>query len=269
MGKPIIASSGSHSLFSQVDPDSTGHFRHKEEALADTQEFLSKIDHLQERLYAEGKQSLLIILQGMDSCGKDGTIRHVFRGVSPQGCLVASFAEPTPEEQRHDFLWRTHQKTPAKGQIGIHNRSHYEDVLVPRVHGTLSRKDLEGRYEAINQVERLLTKYGMTIVKFFLAISKDEQRKRLQARVDNPRKRWKFKPSDLKERQYWDDYMEAYDEAIRVTTSKHAPWYLIPANHEWYRNLMVAKVICQTLEEMNPQFPTASDAVDFTTLRIP
>jgi PPK2 family polyphosphate:nucleotide phosphotransferase len=269
MSKPIIANSRKRSILSQADPDSTGHFRHKEEALAETQDLLEKIDHLQERLYAEGKQSPLIILQGMDSCGKDGTIRHVFRGISPQGCLVASFAEPTPEEQRHDFLWRTHQKTPAKGQIGIHNRSHYEDVLVPRVHGTITPKDLKGRFDAIKQVERLLTNYGMTIVKFFLAISKDEQRKRLQARIDNPHKRWKFKPSDLKERQHWDDYMQAYDEAIRVTTTRHAPWYLIPANHEWYRNLMVAKVICQTLEKMNPKYPATCEGLDFSNLRIP
>jgi PPK2 family polyphosphate:nucleotide phosphotransferase len=269
MGKPIIASPKKKTVLSQANPDHTGQFTNKEDAQRETEELLSKIDLLQYRLFAEGKQSLLIILQGMDTCGKDGTIRHVFKGVSPQGCVVTSFQEPTPEELKHDFLWRTHQKTPAKGQIAIHNRSHYEDVLVPRVHGEITRKNLKARIGAINDCERLLTSYGMTIVKFFLLISKDEQRKRLQDRLEKPHKRWKFKPSDLNERKYWDDYMRAYDEAIQLTSTPHAPWYLIPANHDWYRNNQVAKVICQALEKMNPQFPPECAGVDFKQIRIP
>jgi PPK2 family polyphosphate:nucleotide phosphotransferase len=244
--------------WSDVNPADHGDFQNEASSLDETEEHIRKIDPLQERLYAEGKQSLLIILQGMDTSGKDGTIRHVMRGINPQGCQVTSFKEPTPAENAHDFLWRIHEHVPAKGMIGIFNRSHYEDVLITRVHGDVSKKEAAARYREINDFERMLDKNGVTIVKFFLAISKDEQQRRLQARLDDPQKRWKFNRADLTERRYWDRYITAYTDACSATSTKHAPWYVIPANHKWYRNYLVAKIVSGTLKKIDPQFPPAA-----------
>jgi PPK2 family polyphosphate:nucleotide phosphotransferase len=241
--------------WSSVDPDDHGPFGKAEDALADTEACIGSLDPLQERLYAEGKRSLLIILQALDTGGKDGTIRHVMRGINPQGCNVTSFKVPTPDERSHDFLWRVHNQVPAKGLIGIFNRSHYEDVFVTRVHGDISRDDAAKRFKEINDFERMIGQNGTTVIKFFLAISKDEQRRRLQARVDDPQKRWKFSPADVSERRYWDRYPEVCAEAFSATSTKHAPWYVIPANHKWYRNYLVAKIVTGTLKKMNPQFP--------------
>ncbi len=241
--------------WSDVDPDDHGVFENEADALDDTKAHIAKIDPWQERLYAEGKQSLLIIIQALDTGGKDGTIRHVMSGINPQGCQVTSFKVPTPEERARDFLWRIHQHVPARGMIGIFNRSHYEDVLVTRVHGDVSRKEAARRFREINAFERMLTQNGTTIVKCFLAISKDEQRRRLQARLDDPQKRWKFSPADLTERRYWDRYPKVCAEALGATSTKHAPWYVIPANHKWYRNYLVARLVVATLKEMDPQFP--------------
>ena len=244
--------------WSAVNPDDHGDFANETDALDETEACVRKIDPLQERLYAEGQRSLLIILQGMDTSGKDGTIRHVMRGVNPQGCQVTSFKAPTPDERSHDFLWRIHQHVPQKGLIGIFNRSHYEDVLITRVHGDISTKESARRFREINDFERMLVHNGTTVVKCFLAISKSEQRRRLQARVDDPQKRWKFNPADLTERRLWDHYAKAYAEALSATSTKHAPWYVIPANHKWYRNYLVAKIVTAALKEMNPKIPPAA-----------
>lgn len=239
----------------EIDPGDHGPFASEDEAVAETEEAVRKLDPLQERLYAEGKQSLLVILQALDTGGKDGTIRHVTRGINPQGCNVTPFKLPTPEERAHDFLWRIHQHVPAKGMIGIFNRSHYEDVLVTRVHRVITGEVARRRLDEINDFERMLSQNGTRIVKFYLKISKAEQRRRLQARLDDPLKRWKFSTSDLSERRYWDRYPKYCAEAINATSTKHAPWYVIPANHKWYRNYLVARILHSTLKEMDPQFP--------------
>jgi PPK2 family polyphosphate:nucleotide phosphotransferase len=260
---------GSRVHSDSVNPDDKGPFDKKDDALEETEHCIQKLDLLQERLYAEGKRGLLIVLQAIDTGGKDGTIRHVMKGINPQGCRVTSFKVPTPKERAHDFLWRVHQHVPAKGFIGVFNRSHYEDVLVTRVHDLISDQEAEKRFQEINDFERILVRNGTTVLKFYLAISKDEQRRRLQARLDDPHKRWKFSQSDLTERRYWDRYPKAYAEAISATSTKHAPWHLIPANHEWYRNYLVAKIIVATLKKMDPQYPPAPEGIDFQKIEIP
>jgi PPK2 family polyphosphate:nucleotide phosphotransferase len=250
-----------------VDPADHGRFRKEEDAVAETEETISRIDSLQERLYAERTRALLIILQALDTGGKDGTIRHVMRGINPQGCNVTSFKVPTPEERDHDFLWRIHQHVPARGLIGIFNRSHYEDVLVTRVHDLISDHEAEERFQEINAFERTLANGGTTVLKFYLVISKDEQRRRLQARLDDPQKRWKFSRDDLTERRYWNRYPGVYADALSATSTKHAPWYVIPANHKWYRNYLVAKVIAATLKKMDPRFPVAAKGIGGTRVR--
>jgi PPK2 family polyphosphate:nucleotide phosphotransferase len=214
-----------------------------------------KLQELQEILYAGNKQSLLIILQGMDTSGKDGTIKQVFRGVNPQGVRVASFKKPTPEELSHDFLWRIKKQLPKPGEIVICNRSHYEDVLIVRVHKLVEKKVWSKRYGIINEFEKQLTGKGITILKFFLNISCTEQRIRLQARLDDPTKLWKFNPADLEERKYWKQYQTAYEDVFNKTSTVYAPWYLIPANHKWYRDLFVSKTVVKTLKDMNLTYP--------------
>lgn len=221
-----------------------------------TKKTLTQLDELQYTLYAEGRRSVLMVLQGMDTAGKDGTIRHVMSGTSPQSCKVTSFKVPTSYERAHDFLWRIHNAVPEKGNIGIFNRSHYEDVLVVRVHKLVPKKVWEARYDEINRFEKYLTENGTTVIKFFLHISKDEQKKRIEERIANPAKHWKLSEADLQERQYWDDYIEAYEDAIRKCNTKYAPWYIIPANHKWFRNLAVSKILVETLQDMDPKYPT-------------
>jgi len=227
----------------------------EEEAKARIAERLPKIAALQERLYAEGKQSLLLVLQARDAGGKDGTVEHVFGGLNPQGVMVHSFKVPTSEELRHDFLWRIHAQAPAAGMIAVFNRSHYEDVLVTRVHGLIDKKEAEARYGHIRAFEELLASRGTRVVKVYLHISEDEQKERLQARLDDPEKRWKFNVGDLKERALWDDYTRAYQDALNATSTKAAPWYVIPADHKWFRNDLITRLLLETLEEMDPQFP--------------
>jgi PPK2 family polyphosphate:nucleotide phosphotransferase len=207
------------------------------------------------RLYAEGRQKLLIVLQANDAGGKDGTIRKVTRGVNPQGVRVTSFKAPSQEELDHDFLWRVHKAVPATGMIGIFNRSHYEDVLVVRVHNFVPESVWRPRYEHINQFERLLHGSGTTILKFYLHISKEEQKKRFQERLDDPSKHWKFSHEDLEKRKLWDSYMAAFEDMLNHCSSDYAPWYVIPADQKWYRNLAVTRVIVHTLQQMNPQYP--------------
>lgn len=245
-----------------IDPDQTEHYEDKDEVEPLVAEQVKRIGDLQERLYAEGKHSLLIVLQAMDTGGKDGAIRGVFESVNPQGCQVWGFKAPTPEELSHDFLWRIHQKTPGKGMITIFNRSHYEDVLVVRVHNLVPEETWQKRYEAINEWERMLYESGTVIIKFYLHISKEEQKERLEARRDTPEKRWKFSSTDVAERAYWDDYMEAYEEAVNRCSTEHAPWYVVPSNKKWYRNLVISRTIADTLEALNPQFPQPEEGVE-------
>lgn len=240
----------------EIDPDKIRGFEDDKQKGKDIRcQLTLEMADLQERLYAEHKHALLIVLQGMDTSGKDGTIEHVFEGVNPQGVSVASFKAPTPEELSHDFLWRIHRQTPGKGHITIFNRSHYEDVLVVRVHNLAPEKVWRKRYQHINDFERLLVDEGTTILKFFLYISKDEQKKRLLDRLDQPEKHWKFDPNDLKERGYWDAYFQAYQDAIEKTSTEWAPWYIIPANHKWFRDLVIASAIVKTLKALKPEPP--------------
>ena len=218
-----------------------------------------ELETLQELLYAEGKHKLLIVLQAMDTGGKDGTIRHVFEGVNPQGVNVASFKVPTEEELAHDYLWRVHKHTPGKGEIVIFNRSHYEDVLVVRVHNIVPKDIWSRRYEHIRAFENLLAEEGTTILKFYLHIDKDEQKDRLQARLDEPNKNWKFSRGDLEERKLWDKYLEAFEDALEKTSTETAPWYVIPANRKWYRNLVISSIIIEKLKSLNMAFPKSEE----------
>jgi PPK2 family polyphosphate:nucleotide phosphotransferase len=210
---------------------------------------------LQDRLWAESKRSLLVVLQGLDASGKDGTVKHVFRGVNPQGTTVASFKEPTALEQAHDFLWRIHRRVPAAGEIGVFNRSHYEDVLVPRVHHLVSESVWRARYGLINAFEQTLAGGGTTTVKFFLHVSFDEQGQRLRSRLDEPDKRWKARADDFVERRFWDSYQAAYLDVLEQTSTAVAPWFVIPADHKWYRNWAVSQVLLDSLEQMDPRYP--------------
>jgi PPK2 family polyphosphate:nucleotide phosphotransferase len=241
---------------SQIDPGSTPGFKGKRK---DADERLSELNGrlgvLQESLWAEHKRKVLVVLQGMDTSGKDGTISHVFEGVNPLGVRVVAFKAPSPEELDHDFLWRVHAKVPGRGEMVIFNRSHYEDVLVARVMELVPPEVWRRRYDQINDFERLLTQTDTVVLKFFLHISKDEQRKRLQARLDDPQKRWKFRKGDLIDRAHWDEYMDAYEDALSRTSQKHAPWYIVPADKKWYRNLMVAEVLVKTLEDLKIETP--------------
>ncbi len=220
---------------------------------------LHQMSGLQERLYAEDEQSLLVVLQALDAGGKDGTIKNVFRGLNPAGCKVVSFKVPSAEERSHDFLWRVHAKAPAKGEVVVFNRSHYEDVLVVRVHDLVPESVWRPRFDQINAFEASLAAAGTRIVKLFLHISKEEQAERFQARLDDPSKRWKFRAGDLDERARWDDYVAAFEEAISKTSTEAAPWYVVPADRKWYRNWAVSRILVETMAEMNPQYPPAED----------
>jgi PPK2 family polyphosphate:nucleotide phosphotransferase len=239
----------------EVDPEQSEFYQSKEEVEDALKAQRERLADLQERLYAEHRKSVLIVLQAMDTGGKDGTIRGVFDGVNPQGCQVWSFKVPSEEELAHDYLWRHHIKTPPRGMIAIFNRSHYENVLVVRVHNLVPEDVWSRRYSQINDWERMLCENGTVILKFFLHISKDEQKDRLQSRLDNADKRWKFAVGDLPERALWDQYMAAYEDAISKCSTPYAPWYVIPANKKWYRNLVVARTIADTIDALNPQFP--------------
>lgn len=206
-------------------------------------------------LYAENRRSILLVLQGMDTAGKDGTIRAVMRGMNPRSCQVVSFKVPSQEEIDHDFLWRVHKAAPRKGHVGIFNRSHYEDVLIVRVHELVPREVWSNRYELINDFEKLLTECGTSVVKCFLHVSYEEQRERLQARVDEPRSRWKFNRGDLSERKLWPEYQAAYEDALIRCNTKRAPWYIVPSDRKWYRNLVVSELMLNTMKELNPKFP--------------
>jgi PPK2 family polyphosphate:nucleotide phosphotransferase len=255
----------SFSLGSRATANTPGVLSEKA-AIAATEKIAKKIRDLQMRLYAEGQQSLLIVLQGLDAAGKDGTIKHVLGMVNPQGCDVTGFKEPTPLELRHDFLWRVHPHAPARGEIGVFNRSHYEDVLITRVHKLCPKPQLELRYEQIIAFESLLaTQNNTRVIKFFLHISPEEQLARFAARLTDPAKNWKISEADYSERTFWKDYQAAYQTALKKTSTASAPWYVIPADNKWYRNFAVASIVLETLEQMNPKLPQPK--VDLNAIR--
>lgn len=262
----LIPKPGSKVNLKDYDPGYTGDYD-KERARAEEQELEGRLATLQEKLYAQGAQALLVVLQAMDAGGKDSTIKKVFNSVNPQGVYVASFKAPTSEELGHDFLWRIHQHAPRKGYIGIFNRSHYEDVLVVRVNDLVPRKAWEKRYEHINNFERLLHDSGTRILKFYLHISKDEQKERLQERLDRPEKWWKFAVEDLPVREQWDQYMDAFEAALTRCNTDYAPWYIVPANHKWYRDVVITRAIVETLEDMQVAYPKPKQ--DLSGVKIP
>jgi PPK2 family polyphosphate:nucleotide phosphotransferase len=246
---------------------SNAHGWTKEAAGPALDEQLDRLTDLQDRLWAEGKRAVLVVLQGIDAAGKDGTIKKVMTAFNPQGCPVTSFKVPSSEELAHDYLWRVHKAVPRRGEIGIFNRSHYEEVLIVRVHGLVPRSVWRSRYDEINAFEAHLAANGTTIVKFFLSISKDEQRERFQARYDDPTKRWKFSMGDLDERERWDDYQAAFDDALSKTSTDVAPWYVIPADRKWFRNLAVATILADTMAGLEPRYPpVAEDVPDDLTI---
>ncbi|BAZ13940.1 hypothetical protein NIES4071_57800 [Calothrix sp. NIES-4071] len=244
-------------VLAALDPNECEDYGKKKHVEEELERQRKRIQNLQERLYAEHQRSLLIVLQAMDTGGKDGTIKHVFGGLNPQGCQVWSFKKPSDDEANHDFLWRYHQRAPQRGMISIFNRSHYEDVLVVRVKELVAKEVWQERYHLINEFEHMLTLNNIRVIKFFLHISKDEQKRRLESRLEDPSKHWKFSSNDIKERKYWDDYQTAFEDAINNCSTAYAPWYVVPANKKWYRNLVVARTIADTLESMNPQYPPA------------
>ena len=253
---------GTNLVLRAYNPDDTVLYRKKKDVREELARQRARIAELQARLYAEQKQSLLVVLQAMDTGGKDGAIRGVFQGVNPQGCQVWSFKAPSSEELAHHFLWRYDLKMPPRGMITIFNRSHYEDVLIVRVKQMIPEDVWQQRYQMINEFEHMATLNNTTIVKFFLYITKDEQQRRLEARLRDPAKHWKFSSSDLKERAFWDQYHLAFEDAISNCSTEYAPWYVVPANKKWYRDLVIARTIADTLTVMNPRYPAAEVGLD-------
>lgn len=232
-----------------------GDFKTEKAALAVLGKHRDQLDSLQEVFYASQQKALLIVLQGMDTAGKDGTIRHIFSGINPQGCEVTAFKVPTALESRHDFLWRVHTAVPPRGMIGIFNRSHYEDVLSPRVHKLISDKTARERLDDINEFEDMLTDNDVVILKFFLHISNEEQTRRLQSRIDTPDKHWKLSEADFHEREFWPRYEDAYNGILSATSRKHAPWFVIPSDHKWYRNVAISQIIVDTMQGLKLKYP--------------
>jgi PPK2 family polyphosphate:nucleotide phosphotransferase len=258
---------GERLRIADIDPDDGKRYsdsRSEIEATQGAEEL--ELRELQVRLFAEKQQALLIVLLATDTGGKDSTISRIFSGINPQGCYVTGFGVPSDEERAHDFLWRVHQRVPRRGMIGIFNRSHYEDVTVVRVHGLIDRPEWEARFEHIRAFERLLHDSGTSIVKFHLTISKDEQASRLRDRLVEPEKHWKFNPNDLREREHWDDYQQAFDDAINATSTDEAPWFVVPANRKWYRDAIVTRVIVDRLRAMDPRFPPPIENIEDYTV---
>jgi PPK2 family polyphosphate:nucleotide phosphotransferase len=257
---------GAKVKLSNIDPCYCGDYESHEAALPEILSQLHKMDQLQNLMYAERKRSVLVVLQGLDACGKDGVVRHIVTGMNPAGCRVIGFKQPTPEDLGHDFLWRVHPHVPAKGEVVVFNRSHYEDVLVVRVHQLVPVRMWSKRYDLINELERLLVVENYTtVLKFFLYISKDEQLARFKRRLDDPARRWKISESDYREREYWDEYVQAFQDMLYKTSTQHAPWFVIPSNHKWFRDLAVSQIITRTLDELDMQLPET--AVDIARIR--
>ncbi len=259
---PYLVHSGAKVRLRRIKPVTTGFFKCKEDARPATEANLERLWKLQQILYAEARRSVLVVLQGMDTSGKDGTIEHVFSGVNPQGCAVVGFKAPSAAELAHDYLWRIHRNTPPRGGITIFNRSHYESVLIERVHSIVPRSIWSRRYSQINEFERMLADEGTTIIKFFLHISKQEQKERLEARLKDPAKNWKFDHRDLEERKLWDDYQEAYEDALSKCATPWAPWYIVPADHKWFRNWVVSDIIAKTLKKMKLRLPPPPEGIE-------
>jgi PPK2 family polyphosphate:nucleotide phosphotransferase len=252
--KHLCVKPGSEVDLESIDPEFCGGLD-KETARAQTAEDLQALEHLQQQLYAEDKRALLVVLQGIDTAGKDGVIRKVMTGFNPQGCVVTPFKKPAGEEVEHDYLWRVHKACPRRGEVGVFNRSHYEDVLVVRVHELVHGKRLERRYDTINGFERMLTDEGTHVVKFFLWISQDEQKKRLQERLEDPEKNWKFQLGDVAERAHWDEYRDAYEQCLAATSTADAPWYVVPADDKKNARLIMSQVINRSLESLKLNYP--------------
>jgi PPK2 family polyphosphate:nucleotide phosphotransferase len=271
LSNPYRIDHGKKFRLKDFDPASTGRFHSKEHAQELLDKGIASMRELQDKLYAQGQWALLIILQAMDAAGKDGLIKHVMSGVNPQGCQVYPFKQPSQEELNHDYMWRSNRKLPERGHIGIFNRSYYEEVLVVRVHSEILKNERipdeligrniwQERFEDISNSERYLTRNGIMIRKFFLNISRTEQKRRFLERLDNPEKNWKFSAADVRERECWDDYMNAYEEMIAATSKKHAPWYVVPADNKWYTRLVVAAAIVDAMEELKLSYPKVSPA---------
>ena len=261
----FIVEPGKKVRLSDIDPSFSGKHESHEEALPEIQKHVQRMAELQYLLYADGDQSLLIVLQALDAAGKDGTIRHLFTGMNPQGTSVFGFKQPSVVEAAHDFLWRAHSRAPGKGEVVIFNRSHYEDVLVVRVHKLAPRAVWSKRYDLINDFENMLQQNGTRILKFFLHISPEEQLARFKRRLDDPSRNWKISENDYTERELWPQYVEAYEDALALTSTKHAPWYVIPANHKWFRDLAISQIIADTMDEMGLKLPPTH--VDLTEIR--
>jgi PPK2 family polyphosphate:nucleotide phosphotransferase len=271
LAKSYRIDDGKHFRLKDIDPAETGHWDSEEETKEKLQKDVARLTDLQAKLYAQDCWALLLIFQGMDAAGKDGTIKHVMSGVNPEGCQVYSFKTPSDTELQHDFLWRTTQHLPERGHIGIFNRSYYEEVLVVRVHPEVLKNEKlppslvtkhiwDERFEDIGCFEQHMARNGTVIRKFFLHLSKKEQKKRFMARLQEPGKNWKFSEADIKEREYWDDYQKAYEEMISNTATRHAPWYVVPADNKWFTHLVVASAIVETLEELDLSYPKVDAA---------
>ena len=256
---------GTRVKLNEIDPAFKDRYAHRRDAADELEHYRKRLRELQDLLYAERRRSLLICLQGMDTGGKDGTINHVLSAMNPQGCRVAVFHAPTSEELAHDFLWRIHRAVPARGEVVVFNRSHYDDVLVVRVHNLVPKDVWSVRYDRINAFERSLADQDTHILKFYLHISKEEQLARFQDRLDDPAKRWKISEADYAERKFWDDYMAAYEDALSRCSTEYAPWFLVPAGHKWFRNLAVARIVVEHLEDLRMGYP--KPAVDIEHIR--
>jgi PPK2 family polyphosphate:nucleotide phosphotransferase len=255
--KKFVVEPGAKVRLSKIDPSYTGKYEGHQQAAPEIGTHVERMAKLQYLLYADGDQSLLVVLQALDAAGKDGVVRHVFSGMNPQGTSVFGFKQPSKEELAHDFLWRAHLRTPGKGEVVIFNRSHYEDVLVVRVHNLVPKPVWSKRYDLINDFEKMLTESGTHILKFYLHISPREQLSRFAQRLDDPARNWKISESDYSERKLWPQYVEAYEDAMALTSTKRAPWYVIPANHKWFRDLAVSQIIADTMDEMGLKLPPA------------
>lgn len=261
--KKLLVEPGKKVHLAKIDPSYTGKHASHEAAKPEISRHVALIDALQYLLYADGDRSLLIVLQGLDAAGKDGVIRHLFTGMNPQGASVHCFKQPSKTELDHDFLWRAHQQAPGKGQVAIFNRSHYEDVLIVRVHDLAPRSVWSKRYDLINAFEEMLTRSGTHILKFYLHISPEEQLERFKQRLDDKARHWKISESDYLERKYWPHYIEAYEDALAFTSTRHAPWYIIPSNHKWFRNLAISQIVAKTMKDLGLKLPpTRVDIAD-------
>jgi PPK2 family polyphosphate:nucleotide phosphotransferase len=263
--KSFVVEPGAKVRLSKIDPSYTGKHESQGKAAPDFSKHIERMEKLQYLLYADGSQSLLVVLQALDAAGKDGVIRHVFSGMNPQGTSVFGFKQPSKDEAAHDFLWRAHLRAPGKGEVAIFNRSHYEDVLVVRVHKLVPHSVWSKRYDLINDFEEMLSRNGTSIVKLFLHISPQEQLSRFKQRLDDPSRHWKISENDYTERELWPKYVDAFEDAIALTSTKRAPWYIIPANHKWFRDLAVSQIIADTLDEMGLKLPPTH--VDIAAIR--